>query len=100
MNLFAETSTFYYEYSPWNTKSRISYTNYIYTVDDLVLQGAKASANILNTTLPLIFSASVLKVLHCSWLIFLYIYCIFQIITKKNDNEKIRIAQPRRPRFK
>ena len=47
------------------TRSRVYHT--LTTVDDLVPQGANASADILNTTFSLIFfSASVLAVLHCS----------------------------------
>ena len=53
------------------TRSHVYHT--LTTVDHLVPQGANASADILNTTFSLIFfSASVLAVLHCSWLLIIF----------------------------
>ena len=85
------------------TRSRVYHT--LTTVDDMVPQGANASADILNTTFSLIFfPASVLAVLHCSWLLKFFSSCTCSVFSKtwrkKYDNEKIRIAQPRRPGFK
>ena len=74
------------------------------TVDDLVPQGANASADILNTTFSLFLFFSLgtgsITLFLTSHDFFVHVQCIFQNMTKKYDNEKIRIAQPRRPGFK
>ena len=63
------------------TRSRVYHT--LTTVDDLVPQGANASADILNTTFSLIFfSASVLAVLHCSWLLIIFSSCTCSVFSK------------------
>ena len=63
------------------TRSRVYHT--LTTVDNLVPQGANASADILNTTFSLIFfSASVLAVLHCSWLLIIVSSCTCSVFSK------------------
>ena len=85
------------------TRSRVYHT--LTTVDDLVPQGANASADILNATFYLIFffglgTGNITLFLTSHNFFKLYMLCIFQNMTKKYDNGKIRIAQPRRPGFK
>ena len=60
------------------TRSRVYHT--LTTVDDLVPQGANASADILNTTFLWFFLSSVLAVLQCSWL--LMIFCTCSVFSK------------------
>ena len=63
------------------TRSRVYHT--LTTVDDLVPQGANASADILNTTFSqFFFSASVLAVLHCSWLLIIFSSCTCSVFSK------------------
>ena len=82
------------------TRSRVYHT--LTTVDDLVPQGANASADILHTTFSLIFFQprywQYLIVLDFSWFFVHVVY--FPKHDEKYNNEKIRIAQPRRPGFK
>ena len=62
------------------TRSRVYHT--LTTVDDLVPQWANASADILNTTFSLFFfSASVLAVLHCSWLLIIFSSCTCSVFS-------------------
>ena len=66
------------------TRSRVYHT--LTTFGDLVPQGANASADILNTTFSLIFfSASVLAISHCSWLLFFVHIVYFPRHDKKYD---------------
>ena len=85
------------------TRSRVclSYTNYCWW------PGAAGSQCFSRYLKYHLFSVSFFQprywqyyiVLNFSWF-FVHVQCIFPNVTKKYDNEKLRIAQPRRPGFK